>query len=64
MISDGNLDFARAMGLVTDAHDLFLGARSQRYMLQLKDSVVEKIGIERDILTVSCTRAEAVLLAA
>jgi peroxiredoxin len=63
-LSDGNMEFARETGLVELHPDLFLGERLKRFVITLKDAVVDHIGIETDILTVGCSRSEDVVLAA
>jgi peroxiredoxin len=62
MLSDGNLDFARGLGLLETNREYFLGERSKRYMLQLTDSVIERMGVEQSILNVTCTRADDIML--
>ncbi len=56
-LSDGNLDFTNAMRLGSTHRDLFLGARSERYMLIVEDGILRRVTIERSILTYTCTRA-------
>jgi peroxiredoxin len=63
-LSDGNLDFARATGLMERHADYFLGDRLKRFVLTVKDAVVETMGVETTVLTLSCSRAGDVNLAA
>lgn len=63
-LSDGNLDFSRALGLSEAHNDLFLGNRSKRYMLIVHDRTIQRVRVETSILTYACTRADDVLIAA
>jgi len=60
-LSDGNLDFASALGLSETQDDLFLGKRSKRYMLIISDRTIQRVRVETSILTYACTRASDVL---
>lgn len=62
LLSDGNLSFTRALGLSARADSLFLGERSQRYVMTLNGAVIEKLRIETDILNLFCTTADSVML--
>jgi len=46
MLSDGNGDFARAVGLEFDGSKFGMGKRSMRYSMLVKDGVVEKLNVE------------------
>lgn len=46
MLSDGNGDFARAIGLSFDGSGFGLGIRSQRYAMVVDDGVVRSIAVE------------------
>jgi len=46
MISDGNGEFAEAVGLSMDASKFGMGKRSQRYSMLVKDGVVEQLNVE------------------
>lgn len=46
MLSDGNGDFARAVGLEFDGAKFGMGKRSMRYSMLVKDGVVEKLNVE------------------
>ena len=46
LISDGNGDFAKALGLTMDGSGFGLGTRSQRYSMVVEDGVVRSINIE------------------
>jgi peroxiredoxin len=63
-LSDGNLDFARATGLIERHADYFLGDRLKRFVLTAENAVVQHLGVENTVLTLSCSRAADVLLAA
>jgi glutaredoxin/glutathione-dependent peroxiredoxin len=45
-ISDGNGDFAKALGLSMDGSGFGLGTRSQRYAMVVDDGVVRSINLE------------------
>ena len=45
-VSDGNGDFADAIGLTMDGSGFGLGKRSQRYSLVAKDGVVSHLNVE------------------
>ena len=45
-ISDGNGDFAKALGLTMDGSGFGLGTRSQRYSMVVDDGVVRSLNIE------------------
>ena len=46
MLSDGNGDFTRALGLQMDASSFGMGTRSKRFALYVEDGVVRKAFIE------------------
>ena len=46
MLSDGNGDFARALGLEMDASAYGMGVRSKRFALYADDGVVRKLFVE------------------
>ncbi|MBV1701699.1 MAG: peroxiredoxin [Hyphomicrobiales bacterium] len=45
-LSDGNADFAKAIGLSMDGSGFGLGTRSVRYSMVVNDGVVESLNIE------------------
>lgn len=45
-ISDGNADFAKALGLSMDGSGFGLGVRSQRYAMIVDDGVVKVLNVE------------------
>jgi glutaredoxin/glutathione-dependent peroxiredoxin len=45
-ISDGNGDFAKAIGLTVDASGNGLGIRSKRYSMVVEDGVVKSLNVE------------------
>jgi 2-Cys peroxiredoxin 5 len=55
-LSDGNLDFATALGLTTRHTRLFLGWRSERYMMIVENGMITRFRVEPNIITYSCTR--------
>jgi len=46
MLSDGNADFAKALGLSTDSSKFGMGIRSQRYSMLVEDGVVTQLNVE------------------
>ena len=46
MLSDGNGDFTKALGLELDGSKFGMGPRSQRYSLVAKDGVVAQLNVE------------------
>ena len=46
MLSDGNADFAKAIGLSFDGSGFGLGTRSQRYSMLVDDGVVKSLNVE------------------
>jgi glutaredoxin/glutathione-dependent peroxiredoxin len=46
MLSDGNGDFARALGLEMDASAYGMGTRAKRFALYAEDGVVKKLFVE------------------
>ena len=46
MLSDGNGDFARALGLEMDASAFGMGLRSKRFALYAEDGVVKQLFVE------------------
>lgn len=45
-LSDGNGDFAKALGLTFDGSGFGLGTRSQRYSMLVDNGIVEKLNVE------------------
>ena len=46
LLPDGNGDFTRAMGMLTDRRDLGFGERSRRYAMIVRDGVIEALFAE------------------
>jgi peroxiredoxin len=46
VLSDGNAEFAKAIGLTFDGSGFGLGTRSQRYSMVVNDGVVEELSVE------------------
>ena len=59
-LSDGNLDLARALGVTVVAREPRLGERPRRYLLLTRDNVIERMTVEPDGTSVTCTAASAV----
>jgi len=47
-LPDGNGDFSRGMGMLSDKQELGFGERSWRYSMLVRDGVIEKMFIEPD----------------
>ncbi|MGL4634405.1 MAG: peroxiredoxin [Beijerinckiaceae bacterium] len=60
-LSDGNADFAKAIGMDLDGTGFGLGIRSKRYSMVVKDGVVEKMAIEEAPGQAAVSGAEAML---
>lgn len=48
LVSDGNGDFAAAMGLLVEKRELGFGRRSRRYSMCVRDGTIEKLFVEPD----------------
>ena len=46
MLSDGNGDYVRALGLELDARGFGMGVRGQRFALLVEDGVVKQVNVE------------------
>lgn len=57
-VSDGNLSFAKSLGFVTHEQKLFLGDRSERYMLSMREGVIETVRVEKHLADYACTRPD------
>lgn len=60
-LSDGNADFAKAIGLSLDGSGFGLGTRSQRYSMLVEDGVVKSLAIEDAPGKADISGAEALL---
>lgn len=60
-LSDGNLEFSRALGLTSRVPELFLGERGERYMLITRKGVIHRCKIEEHCMTLKHTHAEHAL---
>ena len=63
MLSDGNAEFTRAIGLDLDASGFGLGTRSKRYAMVVEDGVVKALMVE-DAPTQAERSSAAAILAA
>lgn len=54
-LSDGNLDFTRALGLLNKERYLFLGLRSHRYLMSVRGCIITHLRVEPHSLSYSCT---------
>lgn len=61
-VSDGNLELARALGLSSNERKLFLGARSQRYLMTLRGGSIETLRVEKHVADYACTRPEELVI--
>jgi 2-Cys peroxiredoxin 5 len=60
-LSDGNLSFARALGVTVVDYKNMLGERSARYMMIIGRGIVHRLSVEPQLTTLSCTRAQDVV---
>ena len=60
-LSDGNLDFARTLGLLKESREYFLGYRTQRYLIVVQNCTIVRLRIEPDIFNYACTTADDAL---
>lgn len=60
--SDGNLDFARDLGVSVVDYRNFLGETSSRYLLLSGNGIVRRLNVEAHGMDLTCTRAEDVVL--
>ena len=63
VLSDGNGEFAKAIGLDLDASGLGLGVRSHRYAMLVDDGEVKTLAVEEDPTVVIVSGAEGILAA-
>ena len=61
MLSDGNADFAKSIGLTFDGSGFGLGTRSQRYSMIVDDGVVRSLNVEDAPSKADVSGAEALL---
>ncbi len=61
MLPDGNGDFSRGMGMLSDKRALGFGDRSDRYAMVVDNGVIEKMFIEPDAKSFGISSAESVL---
>jgi peroxiredoxin len=62
-LSDGNLAFAGAFGLITAAPELFMGRCSERYLMIVDKGRVASCKVESCITDYSCTNPNLLFLA-
>lgn len=60
-LSDGNADFARAIGLDSDGSAFGMGLRSKRYSMLVRDRVVQSLSVEEKSGTTELSGAERLL---
>ncbi|MFZ9457556.1 MAG: redoxin family protein, partial [Candidatus Fonsibacter ubiquis] len=48
MLPDANLEFTKAMGMLTDRSASGMGQRSKRYSIYVKNKVIEKMFVDED----------------
>lgn len=60
LVSDGNAEFTRTMGLVFDAQDLGAGTRCHQFFLIANKGIVEKLNVEKG-MGFYCTRTDDVM---
>jgi 2-Cys peroxiredoxin 5 len=59
--SDGNLEFAGALGLRHKVSQLFMGWRARRYLMVVSDGVIQRLRVEKEVGGYSCTRPSSLL---
>jgi peroxiredoxin len=60
-LSDGNADFAKAIGLTLDGSGFGLGTRFQRFSMIVKDGVVTSLAVEESPGKAEASGAEALM---
>src|ERR1700743_1037753 len=60
-LSDGNLDWTNAVGLARTERKLCLGMRSERYMMNITNGVIQRLRVEPGMMDFTCTRAQDAL---
>lgn len=60
-LSDGNGDFAKAIGLSMDGSGFGLGIRSQRYAMIVNDGIVQTLNIEDSPAKAEASTADKIL---
>ncbi len=63
LLSDGNADFTKAIGLDFDGSGFKLGTRSKRYAMIVQDGVVEALAVEEAPPMMEVSAAEHILKA-
>jgi len=61
LLSDGNADFTRAIGMDVELKGPFLGTRSKRYAMVVDDGVVKDVMVEDNPGAVAASGVEQVL---
>ena len=61
LLSDGNAEFTKALGLELDARGMGLGIRSNRYAMLLDDGKITHLVVEENPTKVTITNGEKVL---
>ncbi|MFT4928627.1 MAG: peroxiredoxin [Phenylobacterium sp.] len=60
MLTDGNAEFAKAMGLDLDLSHLGLGIRSTRYAMLIENNIVNMLNIEKEPQHLDVTNSKAI----
>lgn len=63
LLSDGNADFTRAIGMDFDGSGFGLGTRSKRYAMIVEDGVVKHLAVEDAPPQVDASKADKLLAA-
>ncbi len=61
MLSDGNADYVKAIGLDLDGSGLGIGMRAQRFAMLVDDGVVQDLVLEPNFAEVGIASAESLL---
>lgn len=61
-LSDGNLEFATRTGLTLRDDANFVGRTMRRFLMRIANCTVRRLTVEDDVLAVTCTRADDVVV--
>lgn len=61
-LSDGNLEFATRAGLTLRDDANFVGRTMRRFLMRVANCTVRRLTVEDDVIAVTCTRADDVVV--
>jgi len=61
-LSDGNLEFATRAGLTLRDDANFVGRTMRRFLMRVANRTVRRLTVEDDVIAVTCTRADDVVV--